>query len=93
MKKIVLIVFIIFSLLIIVYGLAFILNYYLVIKYSIEDCLPLNDRSVFPAMSDRLDEILLFINYAKVVIVYAAYALSIAIYYWRLTNTKKDGKK
>ena len=33
MKKVILMVFLIFSLLMIVYGIGFILNYYLVIKY------------------------------------------------------------
>ena len=56
MKKVILMVFLIFSLLMIVYGIGFILNYYLVIKYSIEDCLPLGGKGTFPVVSDRLDE-------------------------------------
>lgn len=55
MKKVILMVFLIFSLLMIVYGIGFILNYYLVIKYSIEDCLPLGGKGTFPVVSDRLD--------------------------------------
>ena len=64
MKKVILMVFLIFSLLMIVYGIGFILNYYLVIKYSIEDCLPLGGKGTFPVVSDRLDEIHALVNYA-----------------------------
>ena len=53
MKKVILMVFLIFSLLMIVYGIGFILNYYLVIKYSIEDCLPLGGKGTFPVVSDE----------------------------------------
>ena len=59
MKKVILMVFLIFSLLMIVYGIGFILNYYLVIKYSIEDCLPLGGKGTFPVVRDRLDEIVM----------------------------------
>lgn len=62
MKKVILMVFLIFSLLMIVYGIGFILNYYLVIKYSIEDCLPLGGKGTFPVVSDRLDEIHALVN-------------------------------
>lgn len=88
MKKVILMVFLIFSLWMIVYGIGFILNYYLVIKYSIEDCLPLGGKDTFPAVSDRFDEIHAFINYAKVVVIYAIYALSLAVY-WLLNINKK----
>ena len=67
MKKVILMVFLIFSLLMIVYGIGFILNYYLVIKYSIEDCLPLGGKGTFPVVSDRLDEIHALVNYAEIV--------------------------
>ena len=69
MKKVILMVFLIFSLLMIVYGIGFILNYYLVIKYSIEDCLPLGGKGTFPVVSDRLDEIHALVNYAEIVVV------------------------
>lgn len=79
-RKIILIVFIIFSLLILGYGIAFIIDYYLIIKYSIEDCLPFSSDRIFEK-SERIDEIYTLINYAKVVIVYVFYALLLAIYY------------
>ena len=68
MKKVILMVFLIFSLLMIVYGIGFILNYYLVIKYSIE--------------------IHALVNYAEIVVIYAIYALSLAVY-WLLNINKK----
>ena len=46
------------------------LNYYLVIKYSIEDCLPLGGKGTFPVVSDRLDEIHALVNYAEIVVIY-----------------------
>ncbi len=88
MKKVILMVFLIFSLLMIVYGIGFILNYYLMIKYSIEDCLPLGGKGTFPAVSDRLDEIHALINYAKIVVIYVIYALSLAVY-WLVDIKKK----
>lgn len=90
MKKVILMVFLIFSLLMIVYGIGFILNYYLVIKYSIEDedCLPLGGKGTFPVVSDRLDEIHALVNYAEIVVIYAIYALSLAVY-WLLNINKK----
>ena len=88
MKKVILMVFLIFSLLMIVYGIGFILNYYLVIKYSIEDCLPLGGKGTFPVASDRLDEIHALVNYAEIVVIYAIYALSLAVY-WLLNINKK----
>ena len=72
----------------IVYGIGFILNYYLVIKYSIEDCLPLGGKGTFPVVSDRLDEIHALVNYAEIVVIYAIYALSLAVY-WLLNINKK----
>lgn len=50
----------------IVYGIGFILNYYLVIKYSIEDCLPLGGKGTFPVVSDRLDEGSYISSYTKI---------------------------
>lgn len=88
MKKFLHIIFVIFSLLMIVYGIVFIMDYYLVIKYSIEDCLPLHGNTVLPTKSDRLDEIHALINYAKIVVVYAVYALLLAVYSF-LDNNKK----
>ena len=69
-------------------GIGFILNYYLVIKYSIEDCLPLGGKGTFPVVSDRLDEIHALVNYAEIVVIYAIYALSLAVY-WLLNINKK----
>lgn len=86
MKKIILIVFIIFSLLIIGYGIVFIIDYYLIIKYSIEDCLPFGSDRIFEK-NERIDEIYTLINYAKIVIVYVFYALLLIIYY--ATNFSK----
>ena len=88
MKKTISIIFIIFSLIIIGYGICFILDYYLVIKYSIEDCLPLGGKGTFPVVSDRLDEIHALVNYAEIVVIYAIYALSLAVY-WLLNINKK----
>lgn len=87
MKKIYLIVFAIFSLFMIVYGFIFILDYHLVINYTIEDCLPPNGGRAFPTRDERTEEIHALIIYAKIVIAYAIYALSLAIY--RLFNTNK----
>ena len=64
------------------------INYYLVIKYSIEDCLPLGGKGTFPVVSDRLDEIHALVNYAEIVVIYAIYALSLAVY-WLLNINKK----
>ena len=75
MKKVILMVFLIFSLLMIVYGIGFILNYYLVIKYSIEDCLPLGGKGTFPVVTE-------------IVVIYAIYALSLAVYWLLNINTK-----
>lgn len=60
----------------------------LVIKYSIEDCLPLGGKGTFPVVSDRLDEIHALVNYAEIVVIYAIYALSLAVY-WLLNINKK----
>lgn len=87
LKKIILIIFVIFSLLMITYGIVFILDYFLVIKYSVEDCLPLHGNTL-PLESERLDEIHILINYAKIVVVYAIYALSLAVY-WFLNINKE----
>ena len=39
-------------------------------------------------MSDRLDEIHALVNYAEIVVIYAIYALSLAVY-WLLNINKK----
>ena len=65
MKKVILMVFLIFSLLMIVYG-----------------------KGTFPVVSDRLDEIHALVNYAEIVVIYAIYALSLAVY-WLLNINKK----
>lgn len=90
MKKISLIVFLIFSLLMIGYGIVFIMDYLLVIKYSIEDCLPLQGDSTFPTESDRLNEIHALINYAKIVIIYAVCGLLLTVYCFFNINKNKD---
>ncbi len=87
MKKIILIIFVVLSLLIITYGIGFIMNYFLVIKYSVEDCLPLCSSNTL-ADNDRLNEIHTLITYATIIIAYAIYALSLVVYYI-FSNNKK----
>ena len=83
MKKNISIIFIIFSLIIIGYGICFILDYYLVIKYSIEDCLPLDYKTISPMYNnaERLNEIHMLIYYAKITVAYAIYAILVTLYW------------
>jgi len=50
--------------------------------------LPLGGKGTFPVVSDRLDEIHALVNYAEIVVIYAIYALSLAVY-WLLNINKK----
>jgi len=78
-KKIILILFVGLSLLIITYGIGFIMNYFLVVKYSVEDCLPLSGNGAL-ADSSRLNEIYTLITYAKIIVVYATCTMLLAVY-------------
>lgn len=87
-KKIILTIFACFSLFVIAYGIIFIIDYSLIIKYSIEDCLPMHNNAASSSVNERLDEVSALIRYAKIIIAYAIYALSLTIYWFICTQKK-----
>jgi len=73
LKKIINILFILFSIGIIIYSIGFIIDYMLIIKYSIENGFS-NTELIFSKV-DRKNEIEILLRYSAVIIVYAICAL------------------
>ena len=77
--KIFIYLFVLFSLVVIVYGVIFIINQQINIKYFFEDCLPDSNADKIPICpKDFFVELIL---YAKIIVLYAIYGLILSVYH------------
>ena len=77
--KIFIYLFVLFSLVVIVYGVMFIINQQINIKYFFEDCLPDSNADKIPICpKDFFVELIL---YAKIIVLYAIYGLILSVYH------------
>ncbi len=72
------IIFVILSVIVIIYCFGFILDYLVIVKYTIDD--GFSNTEIIISKEDRKEEIELFINYSKWVIIYAFFIISLLIY-------------
>ena len=87
-KKILLYIFILLSLIVIFYSILFIINQQINVKYYFDDCLPnSNADQISICQKDFLLELIL---YAKILIFYAIYGLVLLYYYSRKDNKIKE---
>ena len=77
MKKIFVYIFILLSLFVIIYGVMFVISQMINIKYYFDDCLPNGNGSIPICEKEFFLELIL---YAKVLIFYATYGLTLSIY-------------
>lgn len=81
LKKIFIYTFILFSLIVIIDGIMFIISQMANIKYYFDDYLSNNNNSIPICEKEFILELIL---YAKILIVYALYGLFLSIYYiWK----------
>lgn len=69
-------IFILFSLIVIVYGVLFSISQMVSIKYYFDDCLPNGNNSIPVCQKEFFLELIL---YAKILVFYAVYGLILAI--------------
>ena len=78
-KKIFIYIFILFSLMIIIYSVLFIVSQHINIKYYFDDYLPNGNANSIPICQKKF--IFELILYAKILIFYALYGLILSLYY------------
>lgn len=81
LNKTFLYIFVLFSLIVIIYGVLFIINQMVSIKYYFDDYLPNGTNNLIPICQKKF--FLELVLYAKVLVLYAIYGLILSIYYIR----------